>query len=372
MYRFGFIMQQVLGHITGYRNFRRCVEQDASVIPTWNEVTYYEPGGWIERLPLLPAGPKGVARAALQVRRGLRKGPYDAVLFNSQALCTFVRGWMRRVPSVIVTDVTPLQFDLMGEFYGHPLPKDSALNRYKHRVVTDVYRSARLIAPWSNWTKASLMRDYGVPPEKIVVVPPGVDVEQWALPLAGVREASLAASGGLPRILFVGGDFARKGGMLLLDWFTTYGRGRCELHLVTRQPPPLQEALPGLHLHTNLEANDPELMQLYRESHIFVLPTLADCFGVASIEAMATGLPVITTHVGGVPDIVEDGQQGFLIAPQDGTALAAALDRLLENAALRQAMGERARARVLERFDARKNAEHIIGLMKGFREYIRG
>src|SRR5579885_2077644 len=177
--------------------------------------------------------------------------------------------------------------------------------------------------------------------------------------VTGVQTCALPISGGLPRILFVGGDFARKGGMLLLDWFTTHGRGRCELHLVTRQPPPLRETLPGLHLHTNLEANDPELMQLYRESHIFVLPTLADCFGVASIEAMATGLPVITTHVGGVPDIVEDGHQGFLIAPQDGTALAAALDRLLENAALLQAMVERARARVLERFDARKNGEHI-------------
>jgi glycosyltransferase involved in cell wall biosynthesis len=96
-----------------------------------------------------------------------------------------------------------------------------------------------------------------------------------------------------------------------------------------------------------------------------VLPTLADCFGVASIEAMATGLPVITTTVGGVPDIVEDGQHGFLIAPQDDAALATGLDRLLADAALRQTMGERARARVLERFDARKNAEQLIALMKG-------
>jgi|SRR5579859_4706145 len=358
-------MQQVLGHITGYRNFRRYVEQDASVAPAWTEVTYHQPGGWIERLPLLPAGPKGVARAALQVRQGLRQAPYDAVLFNSQALCLWVRGTMRRVPSVVVTDVTPQQFDLMGAFYGHSAARDSALSRYKQRVNVDVYRSARLIAPWSNWTKASLMRDYGVSAEKIVVVPPGVDVEQWAPPPDETRAASLAASNGLPRVLFVGGDFARKGGPLLLEWFQARGAGRCELHLVTRQPPVLQEPLPGLHLHTNLEANDPRLMQLYRESHVFVLPTLADCFGVASIEAMATGLPVITTDVGGVPDIVEDGQQGFLIAPQDGAALAAGLDRLLSDAPLRQAMGGRARARVLDRFDARKNAEQLIDLMKG-------
>ncbi len=364
-YRFGFLMQQVLGHITGYRNFRRYVEQDSSVIPTWAEITYYQPGGWIERLPLVPGGVKGVARAALQVRQGLRQGPYDAVLFNSQALCTFVRGAMRRVPSVIVTDVTPHQFDLMGEWYHHPQPKDSALKRYKHRVVVEVFRLARLIAPWSHWTKASLMQDYGVPEEKIVVVPPGVDVELWVPPPTGMREASLRASGGLPRLLFVGGDFVRKGGPLLLDWFLQRGQGRCELHLVTRTPPALEPMPPGLHLHTGLEANDLTLMQLYRESHVFVLPTLADCFGVASIEAMATGLPVITARVGGVPDIVEDGQQGFLIEPQDGVALASGLERLLEDAALRQTMGERARARVLACFDARKNAERLIGLMKG-------
>jgi glycosyltransferase involved in cell wall biosynthesis len=365
VYRFGFVMQQVLGHITGYRNFRRSVEADASVVPTWAEVTYHQPGGWIERLPLVPGGVKGVGRAALQVRQGLRRGPYDAVLFNSQALCLFVRGSMRRVPSVVVTDVTPHQFDLLGDYYDHPQPKDSALNRYKHRVNVDVYRSARLLAPWSHWTKDSMMRDYGVPEEKIVVVPPGVDVEQWAPPPAGVREASLKAANDLPRILFVGGDFARKGGPLLLRWFERHGVGRCELHIVTRTPPAIQEPLPGLSLHTNLEANDPKLMRLYRESHLFVLPTLADCFGVASIEAMATGLPVITTNVGGVPDIVEDGRSGSLIAPNDDAALEKHLALLLDNATLRQEMGERARARVLTYFDAHKNAERLIGLMKG-------
>ncbi len=364
-YRFGFIMQQVLGHITAYRNLRRFVERDSSVAPTWTEVTYHEPGGWIERLPALPPGVKGVARGALQVRGGLGKGTYDVVLFNSQSLCLFVRGYMRRVPSVIVTDVTPYQYDLMGEYYDHRASGDSPLARYKHRVNVDVYRSARLIVPWSNWTKGSLIRDYGVPEEKIIVVPPGVDVEQWSPPPDGRQAAPLETTESLPRILFVGGDFARKGGPLLLDWFLGRGRERCELHLVTRTPPKLAEAVPGLHIHTNLEANDPQLLRLYAESDVFVLPTLADCFGVASIEAMATGLPVITTNVGGVPDIIDDGEQGFLIPPDDGQALAASLERLLDDAALRRAMSARARAKVVERFNAQRNATRLLELMKG-------
>lgn len=362
-YRFGFIMQQVLGHITAYQHFRRSVEQDASVAPVWTEVTYYEPNGWIERLPLLPATLKGVARAAVQVRRGLARGRYDATLFTSQALCLWVRGYMRRNPCVIVTDVTPKQFDEMGQYYGHPAARESLLSRYKHRVNVDVYRSARLLLPWSNWTKRSMMADYGVPEEKIVVVPPGVNVDEWTPPAPGVREASLARAG-KPRVLFVGGDFSRKGGDALLEWFARRGSGGCELHLVTRQPPALETLPPGLHIHTGLEASDPRLRALYAESHIFALPTRADCFGVASIEAMATGLPVITTSVGGIPDIVEDGRQGFLVPPDDAEALAARLDTLLADAELRRDMGRLGRERVLTLFDAHKNAVRQIALMK--------
>lgn len=362
-YRFGFIMQQVLGHITAYRNLRRFVERDESVVPTWTEVTYEVPGGWVERLPLAPPGVKGVARGALQVRGGLRK-PYDAVVFNSQSLCLFVRGYMRRVPSVIVTDVTPHQYDLMGEFYHHPMSGNSAIARYKHRVNVEVYRAARLIVPWSNWAKSSLLDDYGVPEEKITVIPPGVDVEQWVPPSDGTREGRLEAGSRLPGVLFVGGDFERKGGSLLLDWFLTRGKEHCELHLVTRTPPARANHVPGLHVYPNLNVNDPQLRQLYAESDLFVLPTLADCFGIALVEALATELPVVATRVGGAPDIVEDGQQGFLVPPNDGAALADRLERLLTDAALRRSMGARGRAKVLTHFDAARNSQRLIELMK--------
>ncbi len=363
-YHFGFVMQQVLGHISVYRNIRRFVEQDASIAPTWVEVTFHQPGGWIERLPLAPGRVKGAARGVLQVRQGLAKTHHDVLLFNSETPCVYARSRMRQVPSVLMTDMTPHQLDLMAEFYNHPKPGNSPLDRYKHRVILDVYRLARLIVPPTGWAKASLLKDYGVPEEKIVVLPPGVDVDFWAPPSSGVREASLEASGGLPRILFVGGDFERKGGSLLLKWFLSQGQKRCELHMVTRTPPKLSETVPGLHFHTGLEANDPRLVQLYHESHIFALPTLADCFGVASIEAMATGLPVITTNVGGVPDILDDGQQGFLIQPGNDGELADRIERLLA-APLRRKMSAHARKRVEERFNARHNAGRLLELMKG-------
>jgi len=372
-YRFGFVLQQVLGWVAAYQNFRRYVEQDPAVAPAWTEVTYVRPGGMLERLPLVPSRITGTLRGLLQVHEGLGDLPfggaassprYDAVLFNGHALCLTARRFLKRVPSIVATDVTPLQLDEMAEYYDRPPRRDTPFSRYKHHVYADVFRSARILAPWSAWTGRSLVQDYGVPEERIVVVPPGVDVERWTPPEPAVREASLERSGGLPRILFVGGHFERKGGQLLLDWFLERGRYHCELHMVTRTPPSLPEPVPHLHIHTGLEANDPRLMDLYREAHLFVLPTLADCFGVASIEAMATGLPVITTSVGGVAEIVDDGVQGYVVAPRDGRVLAERLHLLLADDARRLAMGAAARARVLQRFDAREQARTLLALMK--------
>ena len=161
----------------------------------------------------------------------------------------------------------------------------------------------------------------------------------------------------LPRVLFVGGDFERKGGTLLLNWFRHAGRGRCELDIVTR------EALspePGVRVHHGVTGNSPESRRLFAEADIFALPSLGECFGIASVEAMAAGLPVITTRVGGSPDIVADGETGFLIAPNSQADLGAALERLLADANARVAMGRLGRARAEDLFDGVANAHRIV------------
>ena len=105
-----------------------------------------------------------------------------------------------------------------------------------------------------------------------------------------------------------------------------------------------------------------ELLRLYQEADVFVLPTGADCFSIASIEAMATGLPVVTTRVGGIEDIVENERTGYLVPAGDGAALGAALDRLVDDPARRVEMGRRSRARAVAGFDARRSAERLIEL----------
>lgn len=372
-YRFGFILQQVLGWVAVYQNFRRYADADASVRALWTEVTYRRDGGLIERIPGMPQRARGAIRGMLQVRQGL--GPsslpfasrvllprHDAVLFNSQSLCLGIESYLRRVPAVIVTDVTPCQLDDMGPLYGRAPRQDTWFAHRRRQAYLDIFHATRLIAPCSEWVKRSLMADYQVPEERILVTPHGVDTDQWRPPARPRGESREPES--RPRILFVGGDFHRKGGDRLLDWYIQRGKDMCDLHMVTRTPPSLGESVPGLHFHVNLETNDAELVQLYHEADLFVLPTLADCFGVASIEAMATGLPVITSAVGGVPEIVDDGMQGYLIDPYDDLALAQRIELLVANPSLRLRLGNAARQKALDRFDARDNAQTLLDAMK--------
>ncbi|HVH20206.1 MAG TPA: glycosyltransferase, partial [Myxococcota bacterium] len=89
-----------------------------------------------------------------------------------------------------------------------------------------------------------------------------------------------------------------------------------------------------------------EIFRLYREADVFVLPTWREGFPNVVIEAMAAGLPVVATPVGAIAEAIEDGTSGLLVPVRDAAALEAALRRLIEDAALRHALGAAARARV--------------------------
>ena len=101
---------------------------------------------------------------------------------------------------------------------------------------------------------------------------------------------------------------------------------------------------------------------------MFVLPSLCEALPYALLEAMAARLPAIGTRVGGVPEIIVEGETGLIVPPRDSHALAAALWRLIESSDPRLRMGELGRERIVRHFDEKEMVRQTLDL---YRELLR-
>ncbi|HEY7984474.1 MAG TPA: glycosyltransferase family 4 protein [Ktedonobacterales bacterium] len=347
----------VAGIRTHYANVTRVVASLPEVRATTVEVHPWREGGAIERLPLLPQRLRSTLRTYQATLPLYRAAPVDVVW--SQVVAPLLpylvtAGAWRRTPLVLDVDSSPRLLASFGAHYAAQVSGSPQKRQLVDRLTAAVARRSAAVVCWSEWAARSYAADYEVPRERLRVLPPGVDVAAWAPP------ATLPARGERLRLLFVGADFARKGGDLLLEVWRQHLADLAELHLVTKGEIASQ---PGVNVYRTLSPNDRELRALYHYCDALVLPTRGDCFSLASIEAMAAGLPVITTAVGGIPEIIEDQATGYLIAPNDGAALRQAVERLATDGARRMAMGARGRAVVLERFDDRRNTRRLLEVL---------
>ena len=107
-----------------------------------------------------------------------------------------------------------------------------------------------------------------------------------------------------------------------------------------------------------------KLADVYRQAALFVLPTSNDSYPITVLEALASGLPVISTRVGDIARMVEDGKTGFLIEPNDADALAEKVEILLHDYELRMNMGQRAREKTCAHFNWEDRAEGMDRLVR--------
>lgn len=347
-----------MGHGTHYRNLLRYVQQDTSVAPVWMPLPF-APSGLLTALPLIRSN--WSARASLLARRAAarnhRQHTLDALFFHTQVTTLLAGPLMRKVPTIISLDATPINYDAVGQLYGHK--SGGPLEGLKFRANTHAFRLAAGFVTWCQWAKASLVNDYGVASEKITVIPPGVDLSLW--PSRPQHSQALPAEGRLLKLLFVGGDFKRKGGEILLECFQRSFQDRCELHLVTQEP---VSPGPNLFVYNGVTPNSETLTRLFAEADIFVFPTLADCAPVAVTEALAASLPVISTRVGAIPEAVQQGKTGLLVDPGNLEQLGQALAYLLDHTEQRLEMGMRGRRLVESDYDAAKNCLRLLAVIK--------
>jgi glycosyltransferase involved in cell wall biosynthesis len=364
-YRLGFVVEQTLGHRTHYRNLRRYIGEDDAVLPTWMPIEFTG-SGLSYRLPGMRGNWSARASwlASHAVRQARRRGALDVVFYHTQ-VASLLSPLDARQAAVVSLDATPINFDTVGRYYGHS--RGGRLERLKFAANRWSFARARALVTWCHWAKVSLVEDYGVPADKVAVVAPGVDLEQWPRIMPEAR--SPEEREGRLRLLFVGGDFARKGGEILLECFEHYFSASCELWLVTQTP---VGPRPHVHVFNGLTPNSEELLRLYAEADVFVFPTLSDCAPLAVPEAMAASLPVVSTAVGAIPEMVRDDETGYLVEPGSVEALRGALERLLPDAALRASLGERGRRLVEAEHDARKNARRLLALLKAVADGATG
>jgi len=91
-----------------------------------------------------------------------------------------------------------------------------------------------------------------------------------------------------------------------------------------------------------------------------IVPSRSEAFGLVNVESMSVGTPVIASAVGGIPEIIRDGVDGYLVPPDDPEALAEKMKLLLSDPTLREQMGENARQRFLDMFEQTKNIEQQV------------
>ena len=108
-----------------------------------------------------------------------------------------------------------------------------------------------------------------------------------------------------------------------------------------------------------------EIIELYKTADIFVLPSLSEGIPIVIMEAMAMELPVVSTRIAGIPEIVDDRVNGFLVNPKDPEALAKKIEYLIHHPYLREDMGKKGRKIIEEKFDLDKNIRILEGWFKG-------
>lgn len=231
----------------------------------------------------------------------------------------------------------------------------------RRRITRALRRADRVIAI-SQDIAGEAIDLLGIAPERIVRLGNGVDLQRFR-PRPWKEDLS-------PRILFMGRLGPQKRVDVLLEAFAELRRRRTDstgLELIVAGDGPLEAELRqraralGVEEHTRFPGRVPDVVGLLRDASVFVLPSVAEGASNALLEAMATGVPVVATRLPSNEELATDGEHALLVPPGDSAALAAAIERLLDDATLRRGLVEAARARA-ESFDLTQVAAQHVDL----------
>ena len=216
------------------------------------------------------------------------------------------------------------------------------------------HNSPKALIVVSQSMKREFLCHYGDAAESIIVIPNGVDLKMFNPANRPLYRDRLRQKRGISRsdlvLMFAGGDWERKGVLYLIEALSLLTRPDVKLLIIGSGDEKLYSQLAELKQVREriiFVSHSSVLWEYYAASDVFVFPTIYEPFGLVIVEAMASGLPVITSRVAGAADVIIDGVNGLLLRePSDVNDLAAKIELLLSNVELRKTMGERARETV--------------------------
>jgi glycosyltransferase involved in cell wall biosynthesis len=357
-YRVGFLMFQNLGHITHQQRMRLEIEKYAEIQPEWMPILPWNRDLW-QRLPFIRSNQTLLMGLRARDQLSQHDEPFNALYCHTQEPAVLLGNYMNQIPTILSLDGTPIEMNSFGHAYGRG-KRLKSVEFAKHLLIKRSFHRAAHLVAWSDWVKQSLINDYDIPDQKITINAPGLDLAHWNVSQEERADRQDDRSG---YVLFVGGDFHRKGGELLIEAARS-SQGQWRLEIITNDSIPNAEALPNVRIHRGLSTGTPEMLALYRNASIFVLPTLADCWSWVIMEAMAMRLPVIATRVGAMPELVIHGETGLLIPPNSLEALTQAIRELIRNPERSRAMGNAGRRRLEKYFDGAETYRNLVTLIK--------
>lgn len=233
----------------------------------------------------------------------------------------------------------------------------------KHRL-TEKVTCAAFVACVSKYGRAQLM--LSCQPEhwdKLRIVRCGIPQ---------VNDSNAVRSEGPARLLCVARLSLEKGHLVLLDALATLRDRGVDVQCTLVGDGPMRSAIEERAQELRLTASltftgslEPKrVAQMYKSADAVVLASLSEGVPVVLMEAMARGRPVVATRVGGVPELVEDGRSGLVVAPGDADALADALLRVLNDPEWATTMGQNGARRVREEFHAETSASRLTHLFR--------
>lgn len=235
----------------------------------------------------------------------------------------------------------------------HHLEEDQQVHRLLTQTAIHGYD---LVTTDSEFCVRQLMDTFGVPREKLLIVYPGVDEKYQPLPAEGT---ALRQQLGLTErlvLLYLGALTPRKNLRFLLEVLAVVSQRLPSVHLVLAGSGPqemeLRRYAQELGVQTRVTFTgylaEADKVRYYNLADLFVFPSLLEGFGMAVAEAMACGVPVVSSNAASLPEVV--GEAGLLADPTDGDGFAAQIVRLLADEALRRNLGEAGRAHVRQHF----------------------